>query len=310
MSYLESNKHLINICCLPDSKSYPGYALYLPLLQSRCSNEFLFFNDGKHSCNSCVLVAQSVRLFGTSWTVARQAPLSMEFSRQDYWSGQSFPSPGIHCCCRLGTQSCLTPCNPMDCSMPCLPFPHHLPKFSQVHVHCIGDTIQPFYPLTYSSSSALNLCHPSSGTFPVSRLFTSDDQNTGFNFSISLCNEYLELLSLKIDWFDLLAVRGTLSLLQHQSLKASILWHSAFFKVQLSQSYVTTGKTIAFFDYMDLCWQSNVSAFQHTIYICHGFPAKKQSYSNFMAAVTIHSDFRAQEEEICHYFHISPLCLP
>ena len=59
MGYQESNKHLINICCLPDSKSCLGYALYLPLLQSRCSNEFLFFNEGKHSCNSCILVAQS-----------------------------------------------------------------------------------------------------------------------------------------------------------------------------------------------------------------------------------------------------------
>ena len=59
MGYQESNKHLINICCLPDSKSCLGYALYLPLLQSRCSSEFLFFNEGKHSCNSCVLVTQS-----------------------------------------------------------------------------------------------------------------------------------------------------------------------------------------------------------------------------------------------------------
>ena len=59
MGYQESNKHLINICCLPDSKSCLGYALYLPLLQSRCSNEFLFFNEGKRSCNSCILVTQS-----------------------------------------------------------------------------------------------------------------------------------------------------------------------------------------------------------------------------------------------------------
>ena len=67
-----------------------------------------------------------------------------------------------------------------------------------------------------------------------------------FNFSISPSNEYSGLISLKTDWFDLLAVQGTLrSLLQHQSLKASILWCSAFFTVQFSQPYVTTGKTIA-----------------------------------------------------------------
>ena len=59
---------------------------------------------------------------------------------------------------------------------------------------------------------------------------------------------------------------------------------------------------------MDLCWQSNVSAFQHTI--CHRFPAKKQSSSDFMAAVTVCSDFRAHEGEICHYFHFFPFHLP
>ena len=67
-----------------------------------------------------------------------------------------------------------------------------------------------------------------------------------FNFSISPSNEYSKLISLRIDWFDLLAVQGTLkSPLQHHSSKASILWHSAFFTVHLSQLYVTTGKTIA-----------------------------------------------------------------
>ena len=67
-----------------------------------------------------------------------------------------------------------------------------------------------------------------------------------FSFSISPSNEYSELISLEIDWFDLLVFQGTLrSLLQHHSSKASILWCSAFFMVQLSQPYVTTGKTIA-----------------------------------------------------------------
>ena len=57
---------------------------------------------------------------------------------------------------------------------------------------------------------------------------------------------------------------------------------------------------------MDLCQQSNVSAFQHIVWVCHHFPAKEQLSSDFMAAVTIHSNFRAQEEEICHYFHFPP----
>ena len=63
-------------------------------------------------------------------------------------------------------------------------------------------------------------------------------------------------------------------------------------------------------DYKDRCQQSNVSAFQHTVQVCHGFPAKRQSSFDFMPAVTIRSDLRAQEEEICHYFHFSPFYLP
>ena len=77
------------------------------------------------------------------------------------------------------------------------------------------------------------------------QLFVSGDQNMG-TFSISPSNEYSGLISLKIDRFDLLAIQGTLrNLLQHHSSKASILQHSAFFTVQLSQPYVTTGETIA-----------------------------------------------------------------
>ena len=81
-----------------------------------------------------------------------------------------------------------------------------------------------------------------------------------WSFSISPFRVYSGLISLKIDWFDLLAVQGTLkSLFQHQSWKASILWHSAFFTVQLSQLYVTTGKTIG------LTILTFISAFQHTV---------------------------------------------
>ena len=81
----------------------------------------------------------------------------------------------------------------------------------------------------------------------MSRLFTSDDQNAGASASASVLSEYSGLISLKIDWFGILAVQGTFrSLLQHQSLKASILWHSAFFTVQFSPLYMTTGKTTAF----------------------------------------------------------------
>ena len=78
----------------------------------------------------------------------------------------------------------------------------------------------------------------------MSKLFTSGSQNWSFSFSISPSNEYSGLISIRIDWFDLLAVQGILkSLLQHIS-KASILWCSAFFIVQLSHPYISAGKTI------------------------------------------------------------------
>ena len=104
--------------------------------------------------------------------------------------------------------------------------------------------------LTISSSAALFSCvqsFPASGPFPMSRLFPSGGQkHWSFSFSISLSNEYSGFISFGIDWFDLLAVQGTLkSLHQHHSSKASVFRHSAFFMVQLSHLYRTTGKTIA-----------------------------------------------------------------
>ena len=81
-----------------------------------------------------------------------------------------------------------------------------------------------------------------------------------FNFSTSLSNEYLVLISFRIDWFDLLVVQGTLrSLLQYCNSKSSIFRHSAFFMVKLSHSYMTTGKTVT--EYTDICCQTDVSAF-------------------------------------------------
>ena len=133
---------------------------------------------------------------------------------------------------------------PTDCSTPSLQVPHHLLKLAQVHVHYIGDAIQPsHHALMPSSPSALNLSQhwglhqcvicSHQMTLPMCHLFTSDDWS--FSVSISPSSKYSGLISLKIDWFDLLAVQGTFrSLLQHHSPKASILWRSAFFMVQLS----------------------------------------------------------------------------
>ena len=137
----------------------------------------------------------------------------------------------------------LTLCDPMDCSTPRLPVYHQLPESTQTHVHWVGDAIQP----SHSLSSLLLM--PS--VFPSIRESSNESAllirwPKNWRFSISPSNEYSKLISFRIDWFDLLAVQGTLkSLLQHHSSKASILCHSAFFMVQLSHPYMTPGKTIA-----------------------------------------------------------------
>ena len=129
----------------------------------------------------------------------------------------------------------------MDCSTPGLPVRQYLPEFAQVDVHCIGDAIQSSHPLLLPSilPSIRDFSNKSSVRIRWPKYWS-------LSFSISPSSEYSGLISLKIVWFDLLAVQGTFrSLLQHHSLKASIIWCSPFFMVQLSQLYMTTGKTTA-----------------------------------------------------------------
>ena len=143
--------------------------------------------------------------------------------------------------------SCVQLCDPVDCSTSGFPVLHHLPELAQIHVHWVGDAVQPSHPLS-SRPFLLLQC------FPASRVFSNESvlwvrwpKHWSFNFSIRPFNEYSGLISFRIDWFDLLAVQGTFkSLLQHHSLKASILQCSAFFMVQLSHPYMTPGKTVAF----------------------------------------------------------------
>ena len=130
----------------------------------------------------------------------------------------------------------------MDYRMPGFPVHHQFPELAQTHVHRAGDIIQPCHPLSY-------LLLPS--IFPSIRVFSKEPvlhirwpNYWSFSFIISPFNEYSELISFRIDWFDLLAVQRTLkSLLQHHSSKSSILRQWAFFIVQLSHPYMTTGKT-------------------------------------------------------------------
>ena len=142
-------------------------------------------------------------------------------------------------------QSCPTLCDPMDCSTPGLPVLHQPQSLLKLMA------IESVMP-----SGHLILCHPlllPPSIFPSIRVFSNESallirwpKDWSFSFNINPSNEYSGLISFSIDWLDLLAVQGThKSLLQHQSSKASILQCSAFFIVQLSHPYMTTGKTMA-----------------------------------------------------------------
>ena len=142
------------------------------------------------------------------------------------------------------TQSCLNLCDPMNCSTPGLPVYHHLPEFTQTHVHRVADAIQPSYPLSSPSPPALNPSQHQS-LFQWVTLCMRWPKYWSFSFSIIPSKEHPGLI-FRVDWLDLLGVQGTLkNLLQHHSSKASILRCSAFFTIQLSHPYMTTGKTIA-----------------------------------------------------------------
>ena len=131
----------------------------------------------------------------------------------------------------------------MDCSMQGFPVLHHLLEFAQTHVHRVGKAIQPSHSLS-STSPIFNLSQHQFFSNELT-LHIRCPKYWRFSFIISPSNEYSGLISFRVNSFDLLAVQGTLkSLLQHHSSKASILRCSAFFTVQLSHPYMTTGKTI------------------------------------------------------------------
>ena len=143
------------------------------------------------------------------------------------------------------TQSCPTLCNPVNCRTPGLPVHHQLPESTQTNVHWVVDAIQPTHPLLSPSLPALNLSQDQ-GLFK----WVSFSHQVAKILEFQLQHQSLQWTPrtnlFKMDCLDLPVVEGTLkSLLQHHSSKASILQHSAFFIVQLSHPYMTTGKTIA-----------------------------------------------------------------
>ena len=195
----------------------------------------------------------------------------------------------------------------MDCSAPGFPAPHQPLELNQSHVHQVGGAIQPSHPLR-----PLFLL-PS--IFPSSRVFSNESvlcirwlNYWSFSFSISECssNEYSRLISFRMDWLDLLVVQGTLkSLLQLHSSKASILQHSAFFIVQLSQPYVTTGKTIALTRWTFVVKVMSL-LFSMLSRLVIAFLPRSKCLLYFMAAITICSDFGAPKTKSLTVSIVSP----
>ena len=133
----------------------------------------------------------------------------------------------------------------MDCSRSGLPVHHQPLEFTQTHVHWVGDAIQPSHPLWSPSPPAFNISQHQ-GLFKWVSSSHEVAKALEFQLQHSPSNEHSGLISFRMDLLDLLAVQGTLkSLLQHHSSKTSIIWHSAFFRVQPSHPYMTTGKTLA-----------------------------------------------------------------
>ena len=143
-------------------------------------------------------------------------------------------------CCSVA-KSCLSLCDPVGCNTPVFPVLPHLPEFAQTRVSWVSDAIQPSHPLSSPSLPTLNLSHHQGLCSEFALCIIKY-----WSFSISPSNDYSGLISFTIDWLDLLAVQGALkSLLQHHSSKVSVLQFSAFFMVQHSHLYMTTGKIIA-----------------------------------------------------------------
>ena len=141
-------------------------------------------------------------------------------------------------------QSCPALCDPMNCSMPGLPVHHQLR--SSLKLMCIELVIPSSHHILYRPLVLLPPIPPNIRVFSnESALRMRWPKYWSFSFNVSPFNENPDLISFRMDWLDLLAVQGTLrSLLQHHSLKASMLRHSPFFTVQLSHSYMTNGKII------------------------------------------------------------------
>ena len=169
-----------------------------------------------------------------------------------------------------------------------------------------------YHPAISSSAVSFSSCPqslPASVFSNESTLCMRWPKYWSFSISISPSKEHPGLISLRMDWLDLLAVQGTLkSLLQHHSSKALILWRSAFFTVQLSRPYMTTGKTIALTRWTSVGKVMSLLLNMSSRLVITFLPRSK--CLNFMAAITICSDFGAPKNKVSHCFHCFPIYFP
>ena len=191
------------------------------------------------ACPSCVAsLSPRMPWLGSSSSIWVTIELGLSWSLV-FDSGLSSRRPSLLPFSSVQSLSRVRLCDPMDCSVPGFPVHHQLLEFAHTHVHWVSDAIQPSQPLSspspaFSFSQHQGLFKWVSSSHQVAKVLY-----WSFSLSISPSNEYLGLISFSIDWLALLAVQGTLkSLLQHHTSKASILWHWAFFIVQLTQPYI------------------------------------------------------------------------
>ena len=190
------------------------------------------------------------------------------------------------------------------------PVHHQLLEFTPTHVHQVGDAIQPSHPLF-----CLHFFLPS--IFPSIRVFSNElvlpirwPKYWSFSFSISPSNEYSGLMSFRMDWLNLLAVQEILkSLLQHHSSKASILQHSAFFTVQLSHPYMTTGKTIALTRWTFVGKVMSLLFNMLSRLVITFLPTSKHLFISWLQSPSV-VILEPPQNKVYHFFHCFPIYLP
>ena len=197
----------------------------------------------------------------------------------------------------------------MDCNMPGFPPLHCLPEFAETHLHWVSNAIQPSHLLpppslpAFSLSQHQGLFHWIGCSNQVAKVLELQLQQQSFQWIL-----YSGLISFRIYWFDLLAVQGTLKRpLKHHSSKASILQSSTFFIVQFWHPHMTTGKTIAL-TRRTFAGKVMSLLFNMLSQFVAAFIPRSKSF-NFIAAVTICSDFGVQENKVSHCFHCFPIYL-